>query len=194
MGGQGKQNWIVKLECRSSQKMNFIITIVLSLTIGIYNDIIAQPVKHFNSSIIVSSKINNISFASLAVNYLIQKKHHAFYIGPNFPVSNINGEGIGINAGYLFFPNSAPQHIDLFFHYDLQLNKETGVHLQGANLVPGKGIAIYNSLGYGFNINLPKQLYIVHNLGLGLKSFWIKNGHGTYELVGGIKLGMGYKF
>lgn len=175
--------------------MNVIKTILLHIfIIGVSNGVSAQQERGFKNSLQINSRTNNISLLSVAVNYCIQKNHHQFFIGPNFPVSQINEEGIGLNAGYIFYPNSVPQPVDFFFHYDFQMHSENGIRLNGSNLEIGKGIAFYNNLGYGFHVNILQRFCITHSLGLGLKNFRIKNGDSTYELVGILKLGLGYKF
>ena len=144
--------------------------------------------------IVVNSNINNTGF-NVSINSIFRKEKHLFYLGVKFPISKRNGAETGLNTGYQYFPGRISRRFDLFFFFDLQSSREIGIYYSGDNIFSvGKGVAIYNTIGYGFNLNLTDYIYINHCLGGGLKSFWITDGKYYCEPAVLLSLGLGFNF
>lgn len=140
-------------------------------------------------------------------------KHEA-YITAFFvnSVNDIKGNYPGFGAGYHFYPNGANNRFSLLFSYDFEyFSAKPEIALTGPSNLPvawGRPVfEIENYLGFGFRLNILKNLFLTSSIGVGAGkveermyyrysdgriNYWGTDYNETFSLNG--KLSLTYNF
>ena len=139
-----------------------------------------------NAEVFFSKNYQNES--NLFFDLALARKQHIFVIGPRLTLSEKSNSEIGLHGAYRFFPNKTTATFDFFFQYQLEVVKQRLFYSS-----TDKGIAIFNTIGYGFNFHLTPDLYITNSIGAGIQKSWFEGGQNFIDPALVFNIGLGFR-